>query len=406
MEKLISVLTEELEKGVNISIINLIDQLILGAFNSGASDIHINPSPVNIRVRFRIDGILEEVLHLPKNVHPEIVSRIKILSQLRTDEHSSPQDGHFRYKIDGSTENLDVRVAIMPTYHGENIVLRLLVDNYSDLTLENLGFNKDDLTKIIYSIQKNSGMVLITGPTGSGKTTTLYSLIKILNSKESSIVTLEDPIEYAIENIEQIQINLRTGLTFANGLRSVLRQDPDIIMLGEIRDSETANIAVNTSLTGHLLLSTLHTNDAPTALPRLLDMKVEPFLVASTVNIIIAQRLVRKICNNCKSSREFRDEEMLRIVEICPGLNLKGKKYYYGKGCKDCGLSGFKGRTIVGEVLFVDEDIRNSILKKESAKYIKVVAEKNGMTSMLRDGFNKACNGITTFEEVLRNVSE
>ena len=293
-------LEEEISAGHDISIINLIDCLIEKAHISQVSDIHLDPAQDNVRVRFRIDGVLQEVLELPKKIHGEIISRIKVLSKLRSDEHQATQDGRFRHVFPETEKFLDLRVSIVPTYHGENVVLRLLSDKAENFSLESLGFSESDRKKILGAIKKPNGMILATGPTGSGKTTTLYTLIKMLNSPDVSIVTIEDPIEYAVDNIEQIQVNPHKGLTFANGLRSILRQDPNIIMVGEIRDAETASIAVNTALTGHLLLSTLHTNDAATTLPRLLDMGIEEYLVASTVNIAIGQRLVRKICEQCK----------------------------------------------------------------------------------------------------------
>src|ERR1035437_638394 len=256
----LSKVEKELSRGIDISIINLIDSLIEKANQTGASDIHIDPGNKEVRVRLRIDGVLQDVYKFPKNIHSEVISRIKVLARLRTDEHQATQDGRFRH-IFSDNDFIDMRVSIAPTYHGENAVMRLLSNNAETFTLESMGFSEGDRKKIEYALKKPSGMILSTGPTGSGKTTTLYTLIKMLNSKEISIVTIEDPIEYAIENIEQIQVNPRTGLTFSDGLRSILRQDPDIIMVGEIRDSETANIAINTALTGHLLLSTLHTNE-------------------------------------------------------------------------------------------------------------------------------------------------
>src|SRR3989338_4852900 len=284
-----------------VSIIGLVDAIIEQAHARGASDIHIDPDRNGLRMRLRIDGVLREAYQLPKNIHPEIISRIKVLAGMRTDEHQATQDGRFRHHF-ASGETLDMRVSIVPTYQGENVVLRLLSDNAANYTLEMLGFSEADRQKILAAIKRPYGMILSTGPTGSGKTTTLYTLIKMLNSPEVSIVTIEDPIEYAIDRVEQIQVNARTGLTFADGLRCILRQDPNIIMVGEIRDAETANIAVNTALTGHILLYTLHTNDAATTLPRLLDMGIEEYLVASTINIAIGQRLVRKICPGCKQT--------------------------------------------------------------------------------------------------------
>jgi len=406
MEDFNTVIKNELGAGANLSIINLVDHLVRHACNIGASDIHIDPQEKGVRIRFRIDGVLEDMNPLPKEIHEEIISRIKVLSGLRTDEHQAAQDGRFR-NITSDSMSVDIRVSIVPTYHGENAVLRLLSDHEENFTLETLGFTKTDQQKILHAIRKPSGMILVTGPTGSGKTTTLYTLIKMLNSKDISIVTIEDPIEYAVSNIEQIQVNPRTELTFANGLRSILRQDPNIIMVGEIRDVETANIAVNTALTGHLLLSTLHTNDVSTTLPRLLDMKIEPFLVASTVSIAIGQRLVRKICEHCKDEKVINYEEHQRLSETLPEGIMNGNvKFFYGRGCEQCNGSGYRGRIVINEVLVADEDIRSAILRKVSANEIKQIAIKNGMTTMLVDGFQKSLLGLTTVEEVLRVTHE
>src|SRR3989344_3142919 len=279
---------EELAKKSGPSIINLVNTLISYAHSVKSSDVHIDYKEDSLRIRFRIDGVLKEVYSLPKSLHSEIISRIKILSRLRTDEHQTTQDGRFRIPTEESGV-VDIRVAITPSYHGESAVLRLLADKATPFTLEALGFSKNNQKKILNAIRRPYGMILATGPTGSGKTTTLYTILKLLNTQEVAIITIEDPIEYAIDDIKQIPVNSRTGLTFATGLRSILRQDPDIIMVGEIRDEETAGLAVNTALTGHLLLSTLHTNDAATTLPRLLDMKIEPYLVTSTVNIAMGQ---------------------------------------------------------------------------------------------------------------------
>lgn len=411
MDEFKTTIEKELSAGVNISIINLVDILIKYASKVNASDIHIDPLEKNIRVRFRIDGVLENSILLPKNIHGEIIARIKVLSRLRTDEHQSTQDGRFRYIFPETKDSLnafiDLRVSIIPTYHGENAVMRLLSDKAENFSLENLGFSESDQRKIKSAIKKPSGMILATGPTGSGKTTTLYTLIKMLNSPEVSIVTIEDPIEYSIDNIEQIQVNARHGLTFANGLRSILRQDPNIVMVGEIRDSETANIAVNTALTGHLLLSTLHTNDAATTLPRLLDMNIEEYLVASTISIAIGQRLVRKICIDCKEKHTMTEtlRESLRDTSFAK-LIKKDQIFYKGGGCKKCNNSGYKGRICINEVLVADEIIREAILRKASASEIKTLAINRGMTTMLEDGFKKVIEGITTLEEVLRVIHE
>ncbi|MDP1688816.1 MAG: GspE/PulE family protein [bacterium] len=396
----------ELNKGENISIINLVSYLIEHSRVIGASDIHIDPTETAVKVRLRIDGVLHDGFSFPKQIDSEVISRIKVLSGLRTDEHQMAQDGRFRALFQDA-EPVDIRVSIAPAYHGENAVLRLLSDRAEKLDLEGLGFSEGDREKINKAIQKPYGMILATGPTGSGKTTTLYTLIKSLNSKENSIITIEDPVEYAIDDIRQIQVNSRTGLTFANGLRSILRQDPNVIMVGEIRDIETASIAVNTALTGHLLLSTIHTSDAATTLPRLLDMKIEPYLIASTINLAIGQRLVRKICQNCKTERNITDAEKLSIesaLKIEP-TNIY-KNIFYGKGCDSCSGSGFKGRVVIAEVIDVDNDIRDAILRKASATEIKKIAMKNGMISMTEEGLRKVVKGETTIEEILRVVHE
>lgn len=390
----------------SISIVELVDAFIEQAYTRGASDIHLDPSRDGVRVRLRIDGVLQDAYQLPKEIHPEIISRIKILSSMRTDEHRVTQDGRFRHQFPNG-ELLDVRVSIAPTYHGENLVLRLLSDKAANFTLEMLGFNKADEVKIRKAIQRPHGMILSTGPTGSGKTTTLYTLIKLLNTPDVSIVTIEDPIEYAVDHIEQIQVNPQAGLTFANGLRSILRQDPNIIMVGEIRDAETATIAVNTALTGHLLLSTLHTNDAATTLPRLLDMGIDAYLVASTINIAIGQRLVRKICEHCKKEQVITPEaaEALKAVPLVTSVNA-GDVFYLGEGCERCGDSGYTGRVCISEVLVADAAIRDAILRKASSSELRKIAITNGMTTMLEDGFAKARAGQTSIEEVLRVVYE
>ncbi|MDE2588365.1 MAG: type II/IV secretion system protein [Patescibacteria group bacterium] len=284
----------------DVPIARLVDLLIEYGYYNKASDVHIEPRQKSSIVRFRIDGILHDVLEIPKEIHHQIITRIKVLARLRTDEHLSAQDGKLRIEIDG--EYLDVRVSIVPIVAGEDAVLRLLSSKSRQFSLSDLGISKKDLSKIKNSYQKPYGMILVTGPTGSGKTTTIYAILKILNTREKNIATIEDPVEYELTGINQIQVNSKTNLTFASGLRSILRQDPDTIFVGEIRDTETADIAINAALTGHLVLSTLHTNDAATTIPRLVDMKIEQFLVASTLNIIVAQRLVRRICDSCKVS--------------------------------------------------------------------------------------------------------
>ncbi len=388
-----------------IAIISLIDDMVSDAHHSRASDIHIDPAEKKVSIRFRVDGVLHDIYEFPKEIQSEVITRIKVLSGLRTDEHQAAQDGRFRVKVD--SQNVDVRVSIAPTYYGENGVLRLLSEQGEAYSLEAMGFRGSDLEKVMRNIKKPYGMILATGPTGSGKTTTLYTILKMLNTKEVSIITIEDPVEYAIDGIEQIQVNTRTGLTFADGLRSVLRQDPNIIMVGEIRDQEAAGIAVNAALTGHLLLSTIHTNDAPTTLPRLLDMGVEPFLIASTVNIAIGQRLVRKICDNCKAQKDLSPEELKSLEKIVPPKLAGVKKvFYYGKGCDKCDNSGYRGRIGIFETLEVDDEIRSALLRNADSSEIKRIAMKNGMTTMTEDGFQKALDGLTTIEEILRVTHE
>jgi type II secretory ATPase GspE/PulE/Tfp pilus assembly ATPase PilB-like protein len=392
-----------------IPIVELVRVCIEEAYTLRTSDIHIEPTETEVKIRLRIDGVLQDKCTFSKNILPEVISRIKVLSGLRTDEHQAAQDGRFRH-VTAQNTAIDIRVSITPTYYGENAVLRLLADHSSNFTLETLGFSETDIERIKNAIAQPYGMILATGPTGSGKTTTLYTLIKLLNTKEVSIITIEDPIEYAIGGITQIQINPRTGLTFAAGLRSILRQDPNIIMVGEVRDAETAGIAVNTALTGHLLFSTLHTNDAATTLPRLLDMGIDAYLVASTVNVAIGQRLVRKICEHCKEEVEVTEAEAHNLERSLPE-RLKKEQYqipsffYRGKGCRRCDHTGFSGRIGLYEVIVVSPTIREAILNQASATIIKELAIAEGMTTMFEDGLRKAAAGETTIAEVLRTIN-
>lgn len=401
------VLLKELGRGSDISIISFVNALILHAHTLRASDIHIDPGLKDVRIRLRIDGVLQDTCLAPKTIHSEIVSRLKVLAGLRTDEHQATQDGRFRFAFPESDGHIDIRVSIVPTYHGETLVMRLLAGNAENYSLGDLGFSDADCKKIEAAIAKPNGMILSTGPTGSGKTTTLYTLLKMLNSKEISVLTIEDPIEYAVGDIKQIQVNPRAGLTFANGLRSILRQDPDIIMVGEIRDGETAGIAVNTALTGHLLLSTLHTNDAATTLPRLLDMGIDAYLVASTINIAIGQRLVRRICRECRSEIQVGEPVAQAVRKIPISRQIEAAEIFFrGKGCDTCGGSGYKGRISISEVLVADQDIREAIMRKASSAELRQIAVKNGMTTMLEDGIEKVRRGETTLEEVLRVVHD
>ncbi|MFA6410425.1 MAG: GspE/PulE family protein [Candidatus Buchananbacteria bacterium] len=396
-------------KAEDLPIIKIVDTIIEYAYENKASDIHIEPTEEKTLVRYRIDGILHDIIELPKNIQDLVVTRIKILAKLRTDEHFSAQDGKIRVKIDAN--KLDVRISIVPIVEGEKIVMRLLSERSRQVSLEELGFSNEDLVKLRKEYTKPYGMVLSTGPTGSGKTTTLYGILKILNKREVNISTIEDPVEYDMDGINQIQVNAKTNLTFANGLRSILRQDPNIIMVGEIRDEETAEIAINSAMTGHLVLSTLHTNDAPTALPRFLEMKIEPFLVASTVNIIIAQRLVRKICTQCIVSEQVEIEQLktkfsAALIDKYFSPDIKTIRLYHGKGCKLCSNTGYSGRVGIFEVLVVSEPIRELIMGRANADAIRQQAAKEGMKTMIEDGIKKALSGLTTIEEVLRATRE
>ncbi|KKR39590.1 hypothetical protein A2210_03360 [Candidatus Woesebacteria bacterium RIFOXYA1_FULL_40_18] len=390
--------------GGEAPISKVVDELIMAAYDDRASDIHIEPEEKDSLIRFRIDGVLQDMVQIPPALHERVVARIKVLSNLRTDEHLSAQDGKMQMRL--PEEDLDIRVSIIPVAEGEKVVLRLLSSRSREYTLVDLGMNPNDLGKVTKAYNKSYGMILSTGPTGSGKTTTIYAILKILNTREKNIMTIEDPIEYRILGANQVQVNAKTNLTFANGLRSILRQDPNIIFVGEIRDAETAGIAVNAALTGHLVLSTLHTNDAATAIPRLSDMKVEPFLVASTVNVIIAQRLIREICSGCKSQMEIDFEELSKSIpeEAITKYLGKGPKLttYQGKGCKLCRNTGYQGRIGIFEVLEVTKEIRKLIVAKSDADLIGQEAIKSGMKTMLEDGLEKVAKGLTTIEEVVR----
>ena len=382
----------------------IVDAIIETAYQNRASDIHIEPEEGACLVRYRIDGVLQEVMRVPKRLHERIMTRIKVLSSLRTDEHMAAQDGKMRAQLE--EENLDIRVSILPIADGEKAVLRLLSSRSRQYTLHDLGMSEADLAKLTRAFGKSYGAILCTGPTGSGKTTTIYAILKIINTREKNITTIEDPVEYRIRGANQIQVNPKTNLTFASGLRSILRQDPNVIFVGEIRDGETAGIAINAALTGHLVLSTLHTNDAATAIPRLIDMKVEPFLVASTVAVILAQRLVRQICPVCKHESTMTHEEMIKSFPADVIKENWGTKPKYpvfkGQGCKLCRLSGYQGRVGLFEVLEVTAGIRKLIIEKADADVIARAARGEGMKTILGDGFAKIAAGVTTVEEVLR----
>lgn len=383
----------------------IVDLIINYSYQDRASDVHIEPQETDTLIRFRIDGILHDVLVLPKKLHEQLITRIKVLASLRTDEHMAPQDGKMRISLE--EEELDIRVSILPIVYGEKIVMRLLASRFRQFSLVDLGMREIDIQKVTNGFKKSFGMVLSTGPTGSGKTTSIYSILKIINSREKNITTIEDPVEYRMKGVNQIQTNQKANLTFASGLRSILRQDPNIIFVGEIRDSETAGIAVNAALTGHLVLSTLHTNDAATALPRLTDMGVEPFLVASTVNVIVAQRLLRKICEMCKTSLDVTIEVLSQNLPADIVTKHFGQKkearIYKGEGCTVCRKTGYSGRIGVFEVLEVTPPLRKLITQKADVDLIlKQATQVDSMTTMLDDGLIKVLKGLTTIEEVLR----
>jgi type IV pilus assembly protein PilB len=406
---------EELVKvAEELPIIRIVDMLLKHAILGRASDIHIEPVEKELIIRYRIDGILHDAMALPRRVHPGIVARIKVLASLKLDEHRLPQDG--RFKIQTEDYKISFRVSILPTFFGEKIVMRLLPETSKALTLEELGFTGETLEKVHFNIKRPTGLILVTGPTGCGKTTTLYSIMDILNTPEVNISTIEDPVEYTMPRINQTQVKPKIGLTFANGLRSLVRQDPDIIMVGEIRDNETASLAINAALTGHLVLSTIHTNSAAGAIPRLLDMKVEAFLIASTLKLIIAQRLVRRLCPITNEYSLNRDEiknlskgyNIDRILEIFEKEKIiqenqdwKDIKFGKPKSTKAC-PEGYKGRCGIFEVLEVSEGIRELIIREGTVDKIQQQAEKEEMITMLEDGFVKAARRITSIEEVLR----
>ncbi|KKU45127.1 MAG: General secretion pathway protein E [Microgenomates group bacterium GW2011_GWA2_46_7] len=377
-------------------------------YQSRASDIHIEPADDFVQLRFRIDGVLQDIVALPKVIEHQIVTRIKVLSGLPTDEHSAALDGKFTFDIP-DVEEVDVRVSIVPATHGERVAMRLLSSNMRQFSLLDLGLSEENIAKVREAYTKPYGMILSTGPTGSGKTTTMYAFMKILNKRNVNIMTIEDPVEYQIRGVSQIQVNPKTNLTFAAGLKSIVRQDPNIILVGEIRDEETAGIAVNASLTGHLVLSTLHTNDAATTVPRLLEMKVEPFLVASSVSMVVAQRLVRRICVNCRVSEvrtvaQLAGELPKDLLKQYAEKNGKSVRVYRGTGCDVCRHTGYQGRVGIFEVMRVSEAIKEAINTKKDASAIKKIAVSEGMMTMVQDGMEKVKLGLITIDELLREV--
>ena len=412
-EDLIGKSVEEFEKtepraSQSLPITKIVDLILNYGYENRASDIHIEPYAKKTILRFRIDGILHDVLELPSDIHDFLVSRIKIMAKLRTDEHESAQDGHFSF--DTSEEKVDVRVSIVPIEEGEKIALRILAEKTRGLDLEGLGLRQRDLKILEENIKKSWGMTLVTGPTGHGKTTTLYAILKVLNKREVNIFTIEDPIEYDIEGVNQIQVNPKTNLTFAEGLKAIVRQNPDIIMVGEVRDEETAKLAVNAAMTGHLVLSTFHATDAATTLVRLLDMGIEPFLITSTVNLVIGQRLIRRICPKCIESFEISSSEISKILSKDLALKFsKGKekiRIYRGGGCSLCQKTGYLGRVGIFEFLEMAQPVKDLIIAKADAQKIREAAQKMGMITMIEDGLQKVEEGVTTLEEVLRAIKE
>jgi len=410
---------EELKKvAEELPVIRIVDTLLKHAILQRASDIHVEPLGKEVLVRYRIDGILRDAMSLPKMTSPGVVARVKVLSNLKLDEHRLPQDG--RFKVETEEYKYSIRVSILPVFDGEKIVMRLLPETAKAFTLEELGLRGGTLEIVQDNLRKPVGMILVTGPTGCGKTTTLYSMMEILNTPGVNISTVEDPIEYRMPRINQTQVNPKIGLTFASGLRALVRQDPDILMVGEIRDNETAGLAINAALTGHLVLSTLHTNSAAGSLPRLIDMKAEPFLISSTLNCVLAQRLVRKLCPE-KEKYTLKESELKNIAKYCnldrilkilkeekivkSKATWKGIEFYRPKPTKEC-PEGYRGRIGIFEVLPVTEPIKELIVKSATSDQIQAQAQKEGMRLMVEDGFLKAAQGITSIEEVLRVIIE
>lgn len=391
----------DVEAAQEAPIIRLVDTILREAIRNEATDIHIEPMQNAVRIRFRIDGILHEVLRLPKWLAAPLIARIKILGDMDVAEKRVPQDGRMR--IEMQKKRFDVRISTIPTVNGEKAVLRLLDQTSPLMGLERLGLWEDDLAKVEYLISQPYGMILSTGPTGSGKTTTQYSILHRLNTTEVNILTIEEPVEYEVPGINQVHVNRKAGVTFATALRAFLRQDPDIILVGEIRDLETADVAFQAALTGHLVLSTLHTNDAPTAATRLIEMGVEPFLISAAVIGVIAQRLARRICTNCKEPYKYPEELLMRFGTDLSELN--GKELYRGRGCENCRYTGYRGRIGIFEVFVMNTEIADLILRRAPISEIRDAAVASGMTTLLQDGWRKVLAGITTPQEVLRVVT-
>ncbi|MBM4087075.1 MAG: pilus assembly protein PilB [Planctomycetes bacterium] len=392
---------ESLEQMANIAPVRkLLNLVLLQAIKDKASDIHFEPFEDEFKIRYRIDGVLYEMVPPPKHLSVAITSRIKVMANLDIAERRLPQDGRVELNISGSP--VDIRIAILPTMFGESTVMRVLDRSVVSLDIERLGFRDDELATVRYQIDKPNGIVLVTGPTGCGKTTTLYSALNALNDISYKIITTEDPVEYDLEGIMQVQINSEIGLGFADCLRSILRQDPDIILVGEIRDLETAQIAIQASLTGHIVFSTLHTNDAPGTITRLLDMGVDAYLATAVLEAVIGQRLVRKICANCKEEYEPSDDMLMELS--LTKEDVKGKRFHYGKGCDHCNNTGYRGRMAIFEIMCLDDDMRNLIMNQASTSEIRDCARKKGMRTLRESGLLAIYDGMTTIEEVVRET--
>ena len=386
-------------------IVKLVNEIIERAEKSGASDIHIDPRLDGVRIRFRIDGVLHDVCIMPREIHGEFVARIKIISGLRIDERIVPQDGRLTFG-----ETLDVRVTTIASYYGESVVMRLLRRTAKVLPLEGLGFSMQDTEKISRSVAGRQGLILVTGPTGSGKTTTLYSLLSLVSDTSVSTVTIEDPVEYAMPNTRQIQVQQKRGINFANGLRSILRQDPDVIMVGEIRDYETAAIATSAALTGHLVLSTLHTNDAVSTIVRCIEMGIAPYLVAATVRLIVSQRLVRKLCLSCRQAVALGIRERAVLQKYAPDILENAKpdflQMYESHSCPKCSGTGYAGRTVVAEILPMTQAICQMIVERRPISEVYVAARAAGVETLYRQALLKCARGDTSFEEVIKTFQE
>ncbi|MDD2807681.1 MAG: GspE/PulE family protein [Patescibacteria group bacterium] len=411
-ETSISTLQDLNKKLSEISITDMVTLIIAAAIKSRSSDIHIEAEEKGIKVRFRIDGILHDAAEMEPKVWPQVIARIKLVSKLKINVEDRPQDG--RFTIFMTKEKIDVRVSTLPTAYGESVVMRLLMSSAVGLMFEDLGLRGKAFESLKIEIEKPNGMIVTTGPTGSGKTTTLYAVLNKLNDPGTKIITIEDPVEYKLDGVNQSQIDYSKKYTFANGLRSILRQDPDIVMVGEVRDLETAEIAINAALTGHLVITTLHTNDAAGTIPRLLSMQVKPFLLAPAINAMIGQRLVRKICEFCKKEDEPDSRTLSRVMEILAELpeqsgfkiptdQIKKLKFYKGGGCEECQGLGYKGRVGIFEVMTMNKEVENLILTGHVSEYdMRAIAVRNGMITMIQDGLLKAVDGITTVEEIFR----